>query len=108
MWTGIVLGVALAATGPATQAPSTSLTVERQLQRQVWMQPGDPVALARLADLYARTDRPAKARRLYRALQRAEDVELERSSGTPVRSRALATAALARMDAIRAERLASR
>lgn len=103
MWTGIVLGLALAGA-----APSTSPTVERQLQRQVWMQPGDHVAMARLADLYARTDRPAKARRLYRALLRADDVQLERSSGQPVGSRALATAALARLDAARAERLASR
>ena len=107
MLAGIVLGLALA-TSPATQPPATSLTVERQLQRQIWMQPGDHVALARLAALYARPARPAKARRLYRALQRAEDVELERSSGTPVRSRALATAALARLETARTERLASR
>lgn len=106
----IYAALAAAASYPAVAATSStpSLTQERQLQRQLFMTPGDPVALAQLADHYAATGRPERARRLYRALLRTEDVQLERSAGEPIGSRALAKAALARLDAAKATRLAGR
>ena len=72
--------------------------VEIKLRHRLQAEPNDPVAIARLARLYAATDRPAKARRLYTAMIAMDDVELERANGATVSSRLLARSALAKID----------
>ena len=103
----VYAALAAAASTPAAAA-TPSLTQERQLQRQLLMTPGDHVTLARLASHYAATDRPERAKRLYRALLRTDDVQLERANGGPMSSHALAKAALARLDAPKPVQLTAR
>lgn len=83
-------------------------TVEQRLRHQLVMNPDDPVVLAQLARLYAATDRPTKAKRLYSALMTLEDVRLERTVGTPVSSRWLAKSALAQLEATKPVKMGSR
>lgn len=80
----------------------------RELQRRIDANPDDPVTIANLARLYARADKPAKARSLYRGLLTLENVALEREGGEPVWSHALARNALKTLDQRAPVRLGSR
>ncbi|HZF44236.1 MAG TPA: hypothetical protein VEZ48_12595 [Sphingomonadaceae bacterium] len=82
----------------AAPASIDNRIVEIQLRHRLQAEPNDPVAIARLAQHYAATDRPAKARRLYTAMMAMDDVELERANGAPMSSRLLAKSALAKID----------
>lgn len=101
----MVLPTAPASAGEGADAGGTA---EQQLRHRLLMDRDDPVVIARLARLYAATDRPAKARRLYSAMLSLEDVALERTGGAPVSSRLLAKSALARLDAPKPVRMGSR
>lgn len=85
-----------AAPASAGQGAGTGIavTAEQQLRHRLMVNPDDPAVLARLARLYAATDRPVKARRLYSAMLTLEDVALERTGGAPVSSHLLAKSAL--------------
>ena len=112
MLRSMILGLAAACVAVPAQAgdtgsASTSKSVERQLQQQLQSDPNDHVALARLARIYLNTDRPAKARRLYRGLLSLDEVMLE-AAGTTLSSHALAQSGLRKTAEPQAVRLGSR
>ena len=103
----VALPTAPASAGQTTSADASG-TAEQQLRHRLRVNPDDPVMLAQLARLYAATDRPAKAKRLYSAMMTLEDVELERTGGAPVSSRLLAKSMLKQLDAAKPVRMGSR
>lgn len=106
----VLAGLAVASlTMPAYAAdPATSKPLERQLRQHLQADPDDAVVLARLARIYATTDRGERARRLYRGLLSLDPVMLETMGGLTMSSHALAETALRDMDASKTIRLGSR
>lgn len=103
----VVLPAAPASAGEASGVDASG-TAEQRLRHRLRANPDDPVVLARLARLYATTDRPTKAKRLYSAMMTLEDVELERTGGAPVSSRLLARSALKQLETAKPIRMGSR
>lgn len=103
----IVSGLATPAlAADAASAPAKPL--ERQLRQNLQVDPDDAVALARLARIYAATNRAEKARRLYRGMLSLDAVTLETAGGRTMSSHALAQNALRSMDDAKIIRLGSR
>lgn len=109
MWRSVLLGFAAASlTMPAYAAdPAADKHLERQLRQNLQADPDDAVMLARLARIYATTDRGEKARRLYRALLSLDPVMLETKGGPTMSSHMLAQTALRDMEGSKTIRLGS-
>lgn len=70
---------------------------EREIAQHRRVFPNDPDLLINLAHVYARTDRQAEARQLYRAVLAREDEELSVAGGQPASAHRLASEGLRRI-----------
>lgn len=72
---------------------------EREIARQRQLFPNDPDLLINLAHVYARTERTAEARALYRTVLTQPDEELTLRGGTAMSAHSLAHEGLRRISA---------